>query len=239
MIRASSLDRLLECNGSLVLPNDAPRSQTSIEAAEYGTAAHAYVENIEDYLQDVTHPKLARKLSMSPDSEHQLRALYTLPGHPTREGHYAYGAGGALRYVGEGWDDFRAAFPGITGTCDYVVDDGTELFVDDLKTGRFPPNPRSWQIRFYALCAWLIAGKPAVTTVSVTHWPFYPLAGVPKRKRSVLNHADHAETQRRLDELIARPTEFVVGTHCKFCPARTNCEAYNRSEKIDDEGNSW
>ena len=231
MIRASSLDLLVACNGSRFLATDAPVSERAQAAREYGTAAHAYVEAIGDYFAEPApvHAKLAEKLSVSQESAGELRALYTLPGTTWRELHLAYhpGTQASAVMVGGDWETMRQRFglDWITGTADYVVLYGDQLIVDDLKTGSLPVKPTSWQLRFYALATWLALGQPTHTLASITRWPYYPKAGIPRRESVAYTAADHEKTAEAVRELAERPMTLSTGPQCRFCPSRHVCPA--------------
>src|SRR5512139_412059 len=133
----------------------------------------------------------------------------------------------------------------ITGTDDfqwYILDD--ELWIDDLKTGkyyadpetgsnRFPQDVRSAQLRFYATAVAALLGYSGIVHVSLTHWPRVPLKfrhAEPVREWTTY-HTD--ELQQFWGELEALYAEVQEGTrgnytlrpgdHCRFCPSRNYC----------------
>lgn len=125
----------------------------------------------------------------------------------------------------------------VSGTADYVGDLFGVPWVDDLKTGRFAPEPDNAQNKFYALCAWLDAGEPRDGAhVSITHWP---RGGSPRRLGPIAVSADCLHSFRRdLDEAYAEwvwlnnreiplacysPSDAI----CRWCPARRVCPALN------------
>lgn len=72
----------------------------------------------------------------------------------------------------------------LTGTIDWLGVDGGEDWVDDLKTGDWWVDPRSGQILSYAFVPWVLKGCPESNywvRRSITHWPWYPLNGPPRR----------------------------------------------------------
>jgi hypothetical protein len=96
------------------------------------------------------------------------------------------------QYIGidAGTDLWKKSQPDhfITGSIDYVGTwwDGSP-WVDDLKTGKNPPSPRSVQWWLYALAVHrLHLGNPDHVTVTCTHWPRYPATGAPQRPPELL-----------------------------------------------------
>lgn len=119
----------------------------------------------------------------------------------------------------------------LTGTIDWLQlgNEETLPWVDDLKTGRWPVDPKtSKQLLSYLLVPWTLAGSPLIGwegVVSITQWPKYPLGKLPKRSShrvSGLELAEHLEDLRWAMNSpdVANPTE----EHCRFCPCRTNCD---------------
>jgi hypothetical protein len=115
----------------------------------------------------------------------------------------------------EGADDWKAAFDPkkyLTGTIDWVHWGTAETlpWVDDLKTGHWPPNPKeSRQLRSYLLVLWVKAGCPRKWkgVVSITQWEKYPLNGKPKRKAARLTALDMESHLQDLRYAVARPDE--------------------------------
>lgn len=128
----------------------------------------------------------------------------------------------------------------VTGNLDYLGDLLGDPWVDDLKTGRHPPDPHDPQLAFYALAAWLIKGKPERVVTSITHWPRSPVGGHPERYWGEFSAEDLDSFHRRLimkgrereglrlyvaDGGEPSEIDLTTGTHCKYCPARINCPA--------------
>ncbi|HEY6019971.1 MAG TPA: PD-(D/E)XK nuclease family protein, partial [Candidatus Paceibacterota bacterium] len=133
----------------------------------------------------------------------------------------------------------------VTGTADYVsylFDD--ELWVDDLKTGkfypdqytgenRFPQDVESAQLRFYALSNALRRGYNGVVHVSLTHWPREPAAyrnRPPERLWTTYQPQDLELFYVRLEQMYQDiqvdkrdGLRTKPGDHCRFCPSRNFC----------------
>jgi hypothetical protein len=190
-MRASSLPLLTKCTGSLVLPCDYEKSDNAQTAADWGTMVHHWVQTGEVKGNDKRSENALRKaielsgverLSLWPDGGHHEGGLSLRVGGTARE---------ASRDATprDGW---------ITGHFDYQWWLwGGELWVDDLKTGkfyanpepgqighapelevganRFPPRATSEQQRFYGLTLSRLLGYRGPVHTSVTHWPRLPL----------------------------------------------------------------
>lgn len=133
----------------------------------------------------------------------------------------------------------------VTGTSDFYwyLYDG-ELWIDDLKTGksypdpatgvnRFPQNPRSAQVKFYALAVAILIGYTGVVHISVTHWPRLPLEArhaPPDRLWATFTTDELDEFYKELEYLYLDQKaghngnyRLKPGDHCRFCPSRTFC----------------
>ena len=129
----------------------------------------------------------------------------------------------------------------LKGEADYVGETAFgALWIDDLKTGRFPPDPKSGQLLTYALGAYLsiaVPDRPKYLAASITHWPRYPVDSPPTRTWSKLTPLDlkkwfvtlsatYQETRRlRLLPVVKVLQEVKPGEHCTFCPAKDGCPA--------------
>jgi hypothetical protein len=115
-----------------------------------------------------------------------------------------------------------------------------EVLVDDLKTGKNKPdlinNP---QLLFHAVCVSALYKLPVIC--SITHWPYYPLAGIPVRhfwQPSVQDLEDFRKTMaNRLFELMS-PWETTPqpSESCFFCPAKPNCAAFKKEDSDAEHG---
>jgi hypothetical protein len=190
-MRASSLPLLTKCTGSLVLSCTSERSKNADDAADWGTMVHHWVQTGEILGRDKRSEKaLARAIELS-----GIDRLSFWPVGGTHEGGLALRVDGVAREANrddtprDGW---------ITGHFDYQWWLwGGELWVDDLKTGkfyanpepgqmghvaglasgenRFPPRADSEQQRFYGLTLSRLLGYRGPVHTSVTHWPRLPL----------------------------------------------------------------
>lgn len=153
----------------------------------------------------------------------------------------------------EGW---------ITGHFDYQywMLDG-ELWIDDLKTGkwypnppkgdlrnnpelaegenRFPQNPLSTQIKTYALGLSELLEYRGGVNVSVTHWPRLPTVYRHRAPQRIWGYWTHQALMQHWNDLETLYWTYrhntgdllVPGDHCRFCPARSNCFA---AKEFDD-----
>lgn len=106
------------------------------------------------------------------------------------------------------WD--RAQY--LTGTIDWLRWSATEstAWVDDLKTGHWPPDPKeSRQLRSYLLVPWVQAGAQTDWRglVTITHWEKYPKAGRPKRYKARFTGLDMFEHLQDLRWAVEHPDE--------------------------------
>lgn len=147
--------------------------------------------------------------------------------------------GGLAIWVGprDKSDEWKLAFDPtihVVGTIDWIHwgSDTTVAWVDDLKTGHWPVDPRvSKQLRSYLLVPWVKAGCPSdwEGVCSVTTWEKYPLHGQPKRRAARFSGLDMMEHLEELRWTLSHPDEVNVtedneedGTisNCTFCPNR-------------------
>lgn len=190
-MRASSLPLLMQCTGSLVLPCEETKSKNAEDGADWGTMVHHWVQTGEIKGRDTRSENAFKKAIHL--SEIDRLALWPAGGHHEQALSVRVdGVREASRddTVREGW---------ITGHYDYsywLWQD--ELWIDDLKTGkyypnplpglpgwdpdldtgenRFPQDPDSPQLTTYALGLAELLSYTGPVNVSVTHWPRLPLA---------------------------------------------------------------
>lgn len=249
-MRASSLPLLTKCAGSACLTQgEEEKSDAAQEGADWGDMVHGWKQH-----GRVEHPSKRMVTAF-------LKAL-ELSGADPKE---MWPEGGkheqavALRVDGireAEWNDahLRDGQPAwITGTDDFQwwLFDG-ELWIDDLKTGKYYPNPppgcighmrgievgdnrypqdvRSAQLRFYALAAATLLGYAGSVHVSLTHWPRLPLEH--RHRHPVRYWTTYSAEEltsfwgdlERLHEEVHRGALVLrPGDHCRFCPARNNC----------------
>ena len=139
-------------------------------------------------------------------------------------------------------DEWKASFDDewIVGTLDYGQVIFDTPWVDDLKTGRFVTwEDYEKQQTFYCAAYSLVAMGAVVDTRStLTHWPRYPVYKKPSRFGYLLEAAELKAFLKSLKEfrnqaLAQKPSDLVTGEHCRFCPSRGNCSAY---EAMDTKG---
>lgn len=133
----------------------------------------------------------------------------------------------------------------LTGTIDLLDTDGEAPWIDDLKTGHWPVDPRkSRQLRSYALVPWIEAGKPmqwnCITTI--TQWEKYPLIGQPKRKQHIVSGLDMMEHLDEARWAVAHPEQVTPSDCCQFCDSRPSCPVMGNLTEDEAEvlyGNSF
>lgn len=115
----------------------------------------------------------------------------------------------------------------LTGTVDWVGQWEGIPWIDDLKTGRWPVDPRTKQLLSYGLFDWVDQGKHPHYQAhrSITQWPKYPINGVPRRTWGPLMTG--LELEEHLDDLrwsLDHPTEMnPTADGCKFCDSAPVC----------------
>lgn len=251
-MRSSETDRTVACPASLVQLNlSRPKSEKSQTASDWGDLVHHWKETGEsdpDWASEKDIICFEKKLLLSGT----LREHYWRPGDGEHEVTFALN----LRtlevqlystYVAGCWessspldrDDWKRAFGAdwLTGTIDWFHWGGEETipWIDDLKTGHWPVDPRTaGQLRSYALLSWVLQGCSLdwECAVSVTTWERYPLDGRPHRKAHRLRGLDMMEHLDKLRNMIDSPEEvnpwawdptgraWVPGDQCTFCPNR-------------------
>ena len=195
-MRASSLPLLTKCPGSASLPQTKEESEEAKVGAIWGSLVHIWKETGE-----VRQPREADRQADT-RTLNALRKALEVSGIDRQT---LWPAGGVHEQrVGVRVDGRReAALDGvseregswITGTDDFQHwlepfggGDKPELWVDDLKTGkwyddpdepganRFPQDPRSPQVRLYALAVCVALDYHGPVHISITHWPRLPMA---------------------------------------------------------------
>jgi hypothetical protein len=244
-VRASELDTVLACPGSLVLPRlgDEAKSPKAREGAAWGHAMHSWkatgvVPETPGYPRHAelisARLKYADRNELWPGGLHEVAMSRDSVTGDTRTVK-------ALDDVA--WKAAQSATCEV-GTADYVGGLFDELWVDDLKTGAWPPTPpeHSLQLRWYTMVAWFAAGSPKTGAWgTITHWPRYPKDGSPRRlgpahytAKVLLEFAERVSKVYRqhggpLRVMSFNPSESA----CKFCPSRTFChERYDSQERV-------
>jgi hypothetical protein len=192
------------------------------------------------------HNALTRALALAKPDRLEL-----WPEGGNHETSLALWVGGDLR-VEDNSDHSHDGEPGwITGTSDFwwKMVDGV-LWVDDLKTGKYYPNPppgdrrndpelaeganrfpqraATPQTLFYALATSLWVGYDGPVMLSVTHWPRLPIEyrhREPFRLWDSASRTQLAKYGRELQDLERQRLNPTLnpGAHCRFCPSRPNC----------------
>lgn len=245
--RASELDRVLECQGALFLPHG-ERSERAQESAAWGTMVHHW-KATGDILAVPGYEKHADQFRLRPKPSRE--ALWPLDGrHEVSVAIDCLGKGVAL-YDGCGaqtHDEWKAARPHswVTGTLDYYGELFGIPWVDDLKTGRFCPDPsQSAQFLFYGLAVYrLYPDPPDHLSLTVTHWPRYPKARPPQRKQALVTAEDLDLFEKGLRDAYEKhlalgggrqwsgsvsglklEKSLTTGDHCLYCPSKGACPA--------------
>lgn len=238
--RASELDRLLACPGSIVLPRMDNRSERAKEAADFGTMVHRWKEtgNVPAGRPGLTLKKKIKESGVDrnalwAEGLHEVPvALNVVTGEPRAL---------VVPVSTEKKDAWKAAHgpEWVTGTADYV---GMLLdlpWVDDLKTGRKVDYiDYRYQQGFYSLVWTLFQMKElAPCRSTITHWPKYPIPDPPTRFGTVLEPDFFADFQHKLrtlynDSLRLRKLQedgmdvvsrLTDGAQCIYCPSKLSC----------------
>lgn len=232
--RASSLDRVLACDGSLYLPTAELRSPSTIEAAEWGTYVHSYVQLGVVPPAPPGRGQYPARLRDRIESVGDVLALWPREGARFEQSVAYHVQTGEVRTASLASKEEQDAWKNshdhhwVVGTMDYLGSLLGRPWVDDLKTGRYPSLPTSAQTVFYSLCADRLAGTPpdGVYT-SITHWPRYPVGGKPERVGIVLEWDDLEDFADLLEQTWeksqARIKPLTPGEWCRYCPSRGNC----------------
>lgn len=214
-MRASSLPLLMKCTGAAVLPCVEEKSENAERAAEWGTMVHTWAQTGEIKGPDTrTENALKRAILLS-----GIDRLEWWP-EGVREGPVSVRVDGTRE---ASWDDtVRDGW--VTGHYDFrwwLF--GDRLWVDDLKTGRYYPNParggwghnpglevganrypqdvRSPQLKTYVLALSELLGTKNGATVTLTHWPRLPLDRRHAQPQRFWVEYTHEALQRHWTEL--------------------------------------
>lgn len=239
--RASELDRVLRCNGSLNLvrlrgPDSTERNPSLIAKGEWGTDMHTVKETGEVPVHRAVPPDapFLRKAQILREERQELWP----DGAGAHEVSFAYNVLTNEVKVSsvagkEAQDTWKGAFDEdhVVGTSDWVGWHVGTLHIDDLKTGRQEPDPESFQNMFYAMCASIVA-KVDDVVLSSTHFPRYPVRGRPNRlwaREDGFFRKARPDFVARLVEAHAVVTKkkrpaFVAGPYqCPYCPVKEKC----------------
>jgi hypothetical protein len=233
---ASSLHRALACPASAVLPR-AP--STTSEAAERGTAIHAYLE---EWAQRGARPVAPPEYA---DTCHGIDLPAILAGRTICEVEAAYAfdvATGRARLIGYSLGrDYGPLSPTeIVGTADLVlIDSEGRGVILDWKTGQpqasAAVNP---QLALLALCLSRYRGDPEVVVELV----YLGEEGGYKVDRAVLDSLDLDSFAAQLREAVTlwRSPEAAQrvnpGDHCRYCPCFDSCPAQHQLARSFSSG---
>lgn len=227
-MRASESDRVVTCPASAFLEKvERLRSESSQKAVDWGTLVHFWKETSDPMMPGAKTADLVcleKKLFITgvtseqwwSGGEHEVSFSINL---------FNYGV---VRYAGPraGADDWKKQWDPkkyLTGTIDYLRPDR----LDDLKTGRWPVDPKtSKQLRSYAALPWIEAGHPDdwEYLVSITTWQRYPLDGLPHRDYAWVTGAEMKLHMADLRYSALHPDETnPTDEGCKWCDCRPNC----------------
>lgn len=240
-MRCSETERAIICHASLVAPERLVSSAKSKAATEFGTLAHYFKET------GITNPEwakpadvdlLERKVLLSgidrakiwPSSgRHEVTFAMNLV---TLQVNWFEGC----REDADAWK--KAHSEGntewLTGTSDY--EDDSQDWTDDLKTGSWPVIARTCaQLRSYSLPRWVTMGMPMKYNrrVTITQWPKYPIAALPKRNEHWLCGLDLMMHLEALQRARTHTDEYnITEDGCKFCKAKKTYEDLTCEEAL-------
>lgn len=238
-VRASSLDRTLQCLASTYLFNTNPKvrlvgvSERAADAGEYGTMVHHWKETGEVVGKESHVKTFTKKLDELKAAGIERLAIWPNSGY--HEVAVAYNCvTGIVDIAHEGGsNEFKSSHsePWVTGTLDYYIflPDG-RIAVDDLKTGAmFNKEPDEIaQTYFYLMCLEKVYKTGKDGFVSITHWPKYPIAGLPIRSEGEIPIELLQQFEERLkrDYSIYKTNDlnqmmFRLGDECDFCPVKS------------------
>lgn len=243
--RASELDRLLLCAGSTWLTRVDTRPAYVKKMAEWGTQAHHWKATGEipntapgRLLKRRVEASGIKRDELWPEKDrHEVGMAYNVV---TQESRMEYGRD--LVFL----DNWKAGFDDrwVTGTTDYAGDLLGTPWIDDLKTGNQADLDKfRAQLTFYSLVLSTFEYKgPKECRVTVTHWPKYPVTGLPRRFGGVIGSDELSKFQTALSALrdlilLARTSQddskerlLVPGEQCTYCPSKSVCgKAYSRA----------
>lgn len=254
-MRASESDRALVCPASLVLPrpmDQYERTKTK-EAAGLGKILHYWKETGKLVQVEESSEKDLETATKKVVLSKADRVKYWPPGTGQHEVTFAINLKDARLHLFDDYtqevgalidaDQWKKLFDPkqyLTGSIDWLDWGGPDRrpWVDDLKTGSWPPDPAtSKQLRSYLLVPWIKDGMKTLGwkgVLTITHWPKYRLDGKPKRSKAVvfsgLQMMEHLDDLRwAVDspgEVNPLPDEYddegnlVEMSKCVFCPCR-------------------
>lgn len=244
-MRASESDRALICPASLVRPRTAIRSEKANVTAAWGTMVHRWKETGDYSSGTVSERKtFDKKLTASAVDREKLwptagagagshECTFSLD---VEKMQLRLWSSTGSKFDSDHWKSRHPRNRFLTGSIDWLsttVRGGVALpWVDDLKTGTWPVNPRtSKQLRSYALVPWALADCATDVWVSITQWPKYRLDCKPKRTWHRLTSAELARHLSKIRWALSN-TDIAVPSKdgCMFCPSKPDCTEHKESE---------
>lgn len=226
-LTASHLDLAAACPASHHLPWQKDTS----EAAQNGTARHAFLERAVSGDREGALELLREDLRGRMSRVDIEAILSSLPGPPLAEVALAYDPATdmARELATDGHRDYSLAKPNeIVGTVDLLAANESVGTVLDYKTGAaWVDGARdSLQIRFAAVALSRHAGVDVVNAAVAKIGE----DGETLLLKATFDEIDLAAGAHELAELQARvqssgPDDTVLGPHCRYCPARASCPA--------------
>lgn len=234
--RCSDLPRLINCAGDAVLNGTRIRSERANVAIEWGWIAHRWMEtgSIEPNIPTgypKLHDQFAAKVALT-----ETKRSEWWPSDVAYEVAVSIDPekSSAELYDGDDRDDWKQSRSDseITGTVDahwYILD---QLHIDDLKTGRFASvQSHYYQLLGYGLGIVRALGYRDSIKLSITHWPRYPLRGIPRRETTEVQYDELVDFEKRLLKLRddirrakdTRTIQLTTGEHCLWCDSRDVC----------------
>ena len=215
-VKASALDRIMNCAGSVALAKQAP-AEVDTDDAQEGIAAHWVAAEM---LRDP-----AREWLPGAKTPGGILADTEMLQHSATYARFLAGFQHVEEFVTWGSELFEVRCKIDAGH--FNPDDGGTLAVGDFKYGyRFIPVACNWQLLAGALG---LAMKLKVRPKRFRLFIYQPRVG--EAFRSVDYCAEEMlEYHKRIVHRICNLTdELRTGAHCRYCPARAHCPATQRA----------
>lgn len=242
LTRASELDRILRCGGSLVLPREEIRTTAADKAAAWGTYVHYWAETghlqgnlaYDRLLNDkIVQGGVDRTALWPEEGEHEIALAYHVVERRAIRCKVPMGITDPKDQTAYK-NNWKAAMGNewVTGTADFAMELLDEPWVDDLKTGRRASyDDYLHQQGFYCM-AYVLAeyGELREARSTLTHWPKYPKARPPDRFGEKYELAYFRQLQDSLstlrEQVLNQRVKLTVGPQCQYCPSRLSCPSY-------------
>lgn len=218
---ATSLPRLMACNGSRIMDGYAPSISFDTEAREEGNAAHymalkAYRDGVA--IRDLIDKKAPNGHFMTSDmAEHVETFLGVILNRPNT-------AGGMERETtieGDGWR--------VNARADHIAQTpmGSEVFIDEFKYGWGIVEPEyNWTLITHAIGHLRRVTTPGPHIINlVIHQPRprHPLGPV---RTWTISYYDLMSYAEQINRTLSAPSEELrTGPHCRKCKALPICYA--------------